>query len=294
MRSQLFVAVSVVVCLATSGAHAQQQFRLFATMVDSTGGPAKAVKPEDVKVTEENAAAKVVKVEPIDWPIKLQLLVDNGIGLGGENIIHLRNGVRALLEGLPEGTEVSFVTTAPQPRFLVKATTDKMALLGGIDRLAPDSGAGRFVDSLSEATQRIEKDKTDYFPVIIAAATTSGDNNILERDVERMMKRLEQRTTLVHVILLAGTRSQSGGANQTNVGMSVTKYTQGRFENINAPTRLASLLPELGKEVAAKFGNQGGKFRITVERPSSAKGDIGKVSMSTAGEVRATSITLER
>jgi hypothetical protein len=293
MRSQLLAALGIVVGLATSGVHAQQQFRLFATMVDGTGGPAKTVKPEDVRVMENGVVAKVVKVEPIDWPVKIQLLVDNGIGLGGENIIHLRNGVKALLEGLPQGTEVTFVTTAPQPRFLVRATTDKQMLLAGIDRLAPDSGAGRFVDSLNEATARIEKDKTDYFPVIITAATTSGDNNILERDVQRIMTRLQQRPTTVHVILLTSLRSASGGANQTQVGQSVAQYTKGHFDNINSASRIASLLPEIGAEVAKSFGNQGGKFRITVERPADAKGDLGKVSMSTAGSVAATSISID-
>ena len=63
----------------------------------------------------------------------------------------------------------------------------------GLDVLAPDSGAGRFVESLNEATQRIERDKTDYFPVIISVATTSGDRDVRDSDVERMMKRLEAR-----------------------------------------------------------------------------------------------------
>lgn len=293
MRSQLLIAVALILALATSGVRAQQQFRLFATVADITGGPAKELKAEDVRVTENGAAAKVVKVEPINWPLKVQLLVDNGIGLGSENITHLRNGVRALLEKMADGTEVTFVTTAPQPRFLVKATTDKQALLSGIDRLAPDSGAGRFLDSLNEATQRIEKDKTDYFPVIIAVATTSGDNNIMERDIEKLMQRLQSRPTTVHVVLLTSTRSGSGGANQTNIGINVTKMTQGRFENINAPTRIATLLPEIGEQTIKAFGNQGGKFRITVERPAGAKGDMGKISMGTGGGVNVTALTLD-
>jgi hypothetical protein len=294
MRLQLFATVILALCLATSGAHAQQQFRLFATLMDGTGNPAKTINLDDVKVTEDGTAAKVVKVEPIDWPVKLQLLVDNGIGLGNENIIHLRNGVKSLLEKLPAGTEVTFVTTAPQPRFLVKPTTDKQMQLAGIDRLAPDTGAGRFVESLNEATQRIEKDKTDYFPVIISAATTSGDNNVLDRDVESLMKRLERRPTTVHVVLLVGTRSASGGANQTQIGMNVAQYTHGRFENINAPSRLATLLPEIGDLVAKSVGSQGGKFRITVERPGGAKKDLGKIGMATTGNIQATSLTLDQ
>ena len=104
----------------------------------------------------------------------MQILLDNGIGLGGQNVQHLKNGVKGLLEALPENLEVTLVTTAPQPRFLAAPTTDRAAVQKGLDLLAPDGGAGRFVESLNEATQRIEKDKTDYFPVIISVAHHVG------------------------------------------------------------------------------------------------------------------------
>jgi hypothetical protein len=149
-----------------------------------------------------------------------------------------------------------------------------------LDLLAPDSGAGRFVESLNEATGRIEKDKGDYFPVIISVGTTSGDSNVRDSDVERMMKRLEARPTTVHVILFnAGAATASGGGNQTQIGISVTKYTGGKFENINSPTRIVTLLTEWGKEVATNVERQSHLFRITAERPAGASGDIGKVSM---------------
>src|SRR5205085_4451173 len=124
-----------------------------------------------------------------------QLLVDNGIGLGGDNISHLRNGVRALLEALPPGVEVTLVATAGAPRFLVRATTDRGAIMKGLGLLAPDGGAGKFVESLNEATQRIEKDKGDYTPVIVSLATTEGDRNVLDRDVDRLTQRLQTLQT---------------------------------------------------------------------------------------------------
>ena len=59
------------------------------------------LEPNDVRVMENGTDGKVVKVEPVDWPIKVQLLVDNGIGLGNENLSNLRNGVRGLIDALP-------------------------------------------------------------------------------------------------------------------------------------------------------------------------------------------------
>src|SRR5688500_6584064 len=123
----------------------QKQFQVYAGVVDSTGATPATLDLPDIRVLENGVEAKILKIETIERKVTVQLLVDNGIGLGSENLIHLRNGVRALLEALPEGVEVTLVTTAPQPRTVVRATTDRQALLKGVDLLAPDSGAGRFV-----------------------------------------------------------------------------------------------------------------------------------------------------
>src|SRR5687768_5554231 len=280
MRLKLFAA-AVGVCLLASVPAAQnsKQIQVFASILDASGAPAKTVVADDIRLMENGADAKVTKVEPVNWPVKLQILLDNGIGLGSQNVQQLKNGVKALLDAMPENLEVTLVSTAPQPRFLAKPTTERAVVQKGLDVLAPDTGAGRFVESLAEATQRIEKDKGDYFPVIISVGTTSGDTQVRESDVERMMKRLEARPTTVHVILFNAGTGSSGGGNQTQIGISVTKYTGGKFENINSPTRITPLLTEWGKEVATMVQRQSNQFRVTADRPAGASGDIGKISM---------------
>jgi hypothetical protein len=273
MRSKLLVLLALVLCASAREAGAQEQFQIYASVADTSGNAVKALEPADIRVLSGGVEAKVIKVEPVNWPVKVQLLLDNGIGLGSGNIQILKDGVRGLIETLPDNLEVTIVTTAPQPRFLVRPTTDKAMMIEGLGRLAPDSGAGRFVESMNEATQRIEKDKTDHFPVIIMVGTSSGDANVLDRDVKRIFERIQKKPTTVHVVLLNSTGSASGGANQTQVGMAVTQATGGRYENIAAATRLATLLPEFGKEVAASHAKTTNQFRLTVERPAGGKGD---------------------
>ena len=278
MQSRPLAVVGIFLCFTTSAVHAQKQVTVFASIIDVTGAPV-ALEPTDVQVVENGVEAKVVKVEPMNWPMKVQLLVDNGIGLGASNITLLKNGVLGLLDALPPGFEVTIVGTAPQPRIVARATTDREAMLKGLALLAADGGTGRFVESLSEATQRIERDKGNYFPVIIMMGTTSGDRNVLDSDVARLMKRLEQRPTTVHIVLLSAQAQSLGGANQTNIGLAVTKYTHGKFENINGPTRLPTLLAEIGALVAKSYEIQRRQFRITVDRPAGASGDLGTLSL---------------
>ena len=293
MRRRLFMAALFSIGIFGAGTSAQRQIQLYATIVDSSGAPASTVNPEDVRVSENGVEAKVLKVEPVEWTTKVQILVDNGAGLGAGNLNLLRSGVRGLIEALPPGVEATLVTTSPQPRFLVRATTDRQALLAGIDKLAPDTNAGRFVESLGEALQRFERDKTDFFGVIVSLGTTMGDNRVLDRDVNQIFERVQKKPTIVHVVMVSsGSQSASGGVVQQDIGMQVAKMTNGRYEGINAPSRVATLLPEIGAQIAK--GNQGGgkQFRITAERPGSASDAPAKLSMSARNGMSVTSLTI--
>jgi hypothetical protein len=61
--------------------------------------------------------------------------------------------------------------------------------------------------------------------------------------------------------------------------MSVAKYSGGSYESINNATRLASLLPEIGKKVTAEVERHRQQFRITANRPPGATGTVGKVNV---------------
>jgi hypothetical protein len=284
--------VSVTAFLIASTVYAQQQFQVMATVVDVSGVPVAGLQPADVEVLEDGKPGRVTKIEPVERPVRLQLLLDTGVGLGGEHVNHLRTGVRGLLEALPEGVEVTIVTTAPQPRFLVRATTDRQAQLKGLDLLASDSGAGSFVDSLIEAAERISKDKRDSAHVIVAAGTASGDQTFIDRDVHRMLDRLRDALATVHVLLYLSNRSSSGGVNQTNLGITLTEGTRGRYEYFNTASRLEVLLPEIGAGIAERHNSRTRQFRITVERPGGASGDLGKLGIRTRGGLSVPEVVL--
>ena len=274
----------VLATVVFSGAlGAQEQFTLLASFVErGSGNPVETLAPADVRVTEDGVAANVVKVEPVVRSVKVQVLIDNGAGIG-RNIVELRNGLRKLLETLPPDVETTLVTTAPQPRFLVRATKNRDELLKGVDRLTPDTATGRFTESLAEAAERANKDK-DAFAVIIAAGTTSGDGKIAESDMQRALDQVGRKPMIVHVLLYSGEKSSSGGITQVEVGERVAQATGGRYELINGISRYTTLLSELGADVAKQFTGNTRQFRVTVQRPTGKRGELGKVSVSSTSK----------
>ncbi len=289
----LAVVVGLAAASTLVAAQGPKQIQVYASVLDGMGAPATSLEIANVVLKEDDVDAHVTRIEPVNWPVKLQLLLDNGIGLGSQNVQILKNGVAGLLDALPANLEVTLVSTAPQPRILARASTDRAAVQKGLDLLAADSGAGRFIDSLNEATQRIERDKGNFFPVIVTVATTIGDRDTGNYDVERIMKRLEARPTTVHVVVLSNVASTSGGANQTSVGLTVTKFTGGRFENINSATRIATLLPEIGQQAATTIERQSHLFLVTADRPAGASGDLGRISLATKAPLRVVGLSFD-
>jgi hypothetical protein len=284
LAALLFSAAAVV--------SAQQQFTLLATIVDpATGAPPDTLTADEIRVLEDGLSAKVVKVEAANRKVDAQILIDNGVGIGPTNLSDLRTGVRKLVDALPDGVNVTMVTTAPQPRFLVRATSSRADLLKGVDRLTLDSGAGRFTESIIEAVERASKQK-DTYTVVLAAGTNSGDAHIRTEHVKELAQKIEGQPMMIHVLLYGGERSATAGEVQIAVGELVTKRTGGRYEYINTMQRYVSLLPEFGAEVAKQLSGNTRQFRITAQRPDGKSGKLGRTAMS-AGSRNVTRVLVE-
>jgi hypothetical protein len=277
------IPVLVIVGLFAAGIYAQEQFTLLASIVEpDKGTPVESLTPADIKVTEDGAPAKVTKVEAVNRQVKVQLLLDNGVGQN--SLSDFRTGVRKLLEALPPNIETTIITTSPQARTLVRATKNRDDLLKGVDRLAPDSGTGRFIESLGEAIERANKEK-DAFTVIICAATTSGDGKVMQAEMKRIFEPLQGRPILIHVLMYSGVQSGLGGDIQIETGQRVAKMTGGRYEFFNNMNRFTTLMPEFGADVAKQAVGSSKQFRITAQRPDGKKGDFVKLSISAGARV---------
>jgi hypothetical protein len=291
MSLRRLVPVLLLVGLCVASLRAQEQFTLLATILDpEKGTPAESLTPADVRVTEDGEQAKVTKVEVVVRQVKALLLLDNGIGIGS-NISEYRSGVRKLVEALPPDIETAIYTTAPAPRLFLKATKNKDELLKSVDRLALDTATGRFTESLAESLTRLAKEK-DTFTVIICAGTTSGEGQTREQHMKEVLEGLRGKPVIVHVLMYGGERSATGGDTQIEIGQRAAKMSGGRYEFINSMNRFVTLMPELGAEVAKQMTGSTRQFRITAQRPSGKKGDLGKLGMS-SGARAVTSVKVE-
>lgn len=276
-------AIAVVLVSAVTTVSAQKELTFFVSATTITGEIVTDLKVEDVRITEDGKEGSTLRVVPIAWPVKVTVLVDNGFQTG-TLLTPYRNGLKSLFSGLPAGVEASLLTLAPQPRWIVRSTTDKVQLQNGVDRITPDESAPRMVEGLIEAANRIDQEhrkQSNSFPVIVVLSTTGPEGSTaLDRDVQRMATRLTTYPARVHVIMLStGATSPTHlvGARQVHVGKSIADLTGGRYEAIAAPTAVSSLLSAFAETIGEAHNYQSRQFRVTVQRPSGVPNELGQI-----------------
>ena len=278
------LAIGTILCLTAtpwSGQRldAQQQGQLYISVLDAQGEPVTDLEPGDITVQVDDVDAKIVKMEPISKPMKLTVMIDNGQATAN-SLANLRTALKNFFDSIPENVETSLLTTAPQPRWVVKPTKDRQQLLKGVDLISPDSGAALFFDALVEAGNRVDKDKTDHFPVFMMLASDVGRNSsAMDKEYERLQKQVIQHAITVHFVILHAGGERVGtvaGALQTEVGLALTRMSGGRYENIAANTRLTTLLPEFAQQITQSNVRQTHQYRVTYERPGKDAKGVGQ------------------
>jgi hypothetical protein len=271
--------MSLALTIAAAPAlRAQQAIQVYMSAVDADGKPITDLKAEDVSVQTDGADCKTTKFEAIDWPVKLQLLVDNG-PVHSDALRQLREALRLFIKELPTDMEVTMVSFSPAPRTIYKQGADRIKLLSSIDLLIPDTGAPKFIDALTEAADRVAKDKKDknkekgnYFPVIMMVGSSGLEgSNARDYQITKLLKDIVDSASTVHVVMQSNPNRSTDIASGTNgleVGIRITQMTGGRYEAINTETRLSTLLPEYAKQIVRSNERQSHQYRITCQPPT--------------------------
>jgi len=275
---RLFLFTAILACLAPAEALAQRQLTLVLT-VATDGTDVSALTPDDLRIIEDGADCRIVKIESAERRMKLQVLVDNGQGMGSTHGI-VRDDMLAFVQGLPEDLEVTLVTTSPRPRVRVEATATREELLEGVEGISRDSGAGQFTKAVLEAAERIAQDDS-HIPVILMIASPSDSNDVRDDDIQQMRERLRGGGATVHVLMYADLQAQIRGERQIQLGQLLAQETGGRFELLQTINLLEPLLTGFAEQLAsASGGGTTQQIRVTFERPDGKTGELGRMQMA--------------
>ena len=280
------LGVAIVAALSTLAVSAQDnRFTVFIAVTEMAGGkPVVDLKPEDISFAESGMPGKVATLERYNLPVKLTLTVDNGPD-SDRALEFYRTGLTGFIDALPADLEITLFTTAPQPRQLVRATTDRGELKKGLGRLGRESDAPRFTDALMEFGERVDKDvkakKVNYLPVIVMLSTIADDPTTYQLpDVQKAVGTIAKNGAIGSVIM---TTSKVGSSEnirdlsegrQGTIGRLLAQATRGQFQAVPDPKNMPPILLEWGKALGDLHTKQTNQYRLVLERPAGASGQI--------------------
>jgi hypothetical protein len=224
--------------------------------------------------------------------VKVTLALENSRALSDQLVLE-RMGAKDFVNALPDGMEVTIVSTAPVPR-VVKTTTDRAAMIKAIDAVTPDSSSGRFLEAYMDWVKRVDKDKNKgaYMPVLVLVGSTYGEELVNLKDLNAAMDRLPTLGATVYSLLMSAKTLHGSAADaQFTVGQDSARMTNGKFEEVFNVQRIQAALGELGAQVAKLQTGGGGAYVVTVQRAGGAPAQMGPLSLSapegvTIGQIR--------
>jgi hypothetical protein len=298
-RWKVLAAVASLAGIALAGAsavlYAQEQFAIYLFAVDQKGTPLLDLKASDITIKEDVGASSIVSVGRFGWPLKVLVLVDNGARTG-EALVHYRTGLKKFFAGLPPDVPVSLVATAPNPRWLVRETKDRVQIEKGVNLITPDDSLGRFSDALIEYAGRLDEEFSKvtaeqlppYLPVLVSIATTHQDGSDVRREANmKMLTSLRRHRVWTNMIMVAPGRAltEPGGlpvvdsdeGQNAEIAKIVQEVTRGSYVPItgSGTSGLSStVLPGLAQQIAGRYIRQMTQHRIVLERPAGASGPM--------------------
>jgi hypothetical protein len=297
------LAASLVVGLlaASIAAYGQEQATLYLFAVDQNGVPVLDLKVSDISIKEDLGPSRIVSIRRFGWPMKVTVLLDNGPRTG-DALVHYRTGLRKFFAGLPPNLPVSLIATAPQPRWLIRDTKDRLQIEKGIGLITPDEGLGRFSDALGEYAARLDDEFRNvateqmppYLPVLVSIATTDQDGSDVRRESNlKMILSLRRHLVWTNMIMIAPSRAAttSGGlpagafdeGQNGDIAKTVQEATRGRYVPITGSGTSAlssTILPELAQAITLRHIRQMTQHRIVLERPAGATGPMKNFALS--------------
>src|SRR5687767_11651799 len=297
------LTVLIVAGLATVAAarQASEESAIYVLALDAKGAPLLDLKEKDIAIREDVGTSNIVSVRRFGWPIKVTVLVDNGPRTT-EALVHYRAGLKKFFAGLPPRVPVSLIATAPNPRWLLKETTDRVQIEKGVNLITIDEGLPRFSDALIEFASRLDAEFRNvegpqlppYLPVLVSIATTHQDGSNVRRETNlKMLTSLRQHRVWTNMIMVAPGRAltEPGGlpvveadeGQNAEIAKIVQEVTRGRYVPITGSGTSAlssTILPGLAEEIALRYLRQMTQHRIVFERPASATGTMKNFSLS--------------
>jgi tetratricopeptide (TPR) repeat protein len=274
-----------------------QEVERFVRVLDRDGEPVTDLAGGDFTVEHDGVRVDVARVELVDQPLRVALIVDDADG-AVPYFRYLRDFLPEFVNALPEESEVGLVLLSGRPRLVVDFTAGRGEVLDQLERffVETDRAAGFFA-GLEETVDRWDDDLR--WPVL-AVVTTDGpaQRTLTDGRYQAFIERAVARGAIIHALGMFTNRAAAGGGFQTGIANDVTRLTGGWYDTVAGPTQsIREKLAEMAAEISRQYAETRYQYAVAYEPPRGADPDAStsvavrrqqvSLSISTSGRPRA-------
>lgn len=236
---------------------------IYVSVLDRDKKPIKTLQPEDITISEDNAAREILRIVPATDPMQIALLVDNSQA-ATQRIQRMRDALTAFVNKVANGThEISMVTMADRATLLLDSSKDAKTILNkGVNRLFAVPGSGMYLlDSIVQTSKGFQKRETPR-PVIVAVLTEGVEFS--QDHYQTVLDSLQNSGTAFYALVLTeGPEANPASDESRNRNVVLdrgTKETGGRRETLITDMALQDNLLSVADELLTQF-------KVTYARP---------------------------
>ena len=275
MRKQRFgrlCSVVLVGLLAAAGsgvAHAQEVER-FIKVTDRDREPVTDLGAGDFSVEHGGRRVDDVRVELVDQPLRVALVVDDADG-ALLFFRYLRDYLPEFVRALPEDAEIGLILLSGRPRTVVDFTDGRDEVIETLGEffVEEDRAAGFFA-GLEETVDRWDEDLR--WPILAVVATDGpAQNPPTDGRYRAVMERLFERGAIVNSLILMLPTRASGGGYQTAVANNAAQVTGGWHDTVPGPSQIiGDKLREMAAEIRRQYDETRYQYALSYQVPGGA------------------------
>ena len=271
MRNQRFrrpcgvVLIAFLAAAAGPGTARAQEVERFVKVTDRDGAPVTDLGAGDFAVEHDGRAVADVRVELVDQPLRVALIVDDADG-AGPFFRYFRDYLPEFVNALPDDSEIGLILLSGRPRTVVDFTTDHGEVRDQLEEffVEEDRAAG-FFEGLEQTVDRWDDDLR--WPVL-AVVTTDGPSQNPPTDgrYAAFMERAVERGAIIHALALYSPGSNAGF--QPAIANNVSAATGGWFDSVAGPSQsIGEKLQEMAAEITRQYDQIRHQYALAYEPP---------------------------
>ena len=245
---------------ATTAAYAQAERSIYASVLDESGAPVRALAARDFIVREDGVGREVLRAVRADDPLQIAVLVDTSQA-AERHVTDIRRALKGFFREMAGAHEIALIGFGERPTVLTNFTRDPARLEAGIGRLFARPGSGAYaLDAIVDASRTLRTREGARHVIVLI--TTEGPE-FSERYHENVLDELRPSATLqAFVLTRARAVPRDDGRRQRELTVAEgTRDTGGRREHLLTSMALTDRL----RDLAVELKNQ---YRVDYVRPS--------------------------